>query len=130
MRRRRAWHVHKYWTRAPKIQVQVVKVAPVGRRPVIAGIAAKDRARLKTNDCFAALPVSSIRITGSNKRIGAVTGDSTHSPYRPTMIIRAGRGGPCRHAGRIIYRHAYQPTMINVAILHATISDIKDVTHD
>src|SRR5205823_10397547 len=57
-----AWHVHKYWTRAPKIQVQIVEVAPVGRRPVIAGIATKDRARLKTNHCFAALPVSSIRI--------------------------------------------------------------------
>src|SRR5437868_15425535 len=99
MRRRGARHVHKYWTRAPNIQVQIVKVAPVGRCPVIAGIAAKDRARLKTNHCFAALPVPSISITGGNKWIGAVTGDSAHSPYRPTVDIVAGGRGPWRHVG-------------------------------
>src|SRR5438128_1840792 len=99
MRRRRAWHVHKYWTRAPKIQGQAVKVAPVGTRLVIAGIAAKDRTRLKTNHCFAPLPVPSIRVTGGNERIIAVTGDTTHSTYRSTVVIGAGGRGPCRHAG-------------------------------
>src|SRR4029077_16678008 len=42
----------------------------------------------------------------------------------------SGARGPCRYAGWIIYRHAHQPAMIEVAIIHAPISNIKNVAHD
>ena len=45
---RSAWHVHKQWTGATQIEVVKIQIEPVCRRPVIAGIAAKDRARLET----------------------------------------------------------------------------------
>ena len=80
----------------PRSMVAIVESMPIGRRPVIAGIAAKDRARLKTNHCFAAAPVpSSVEsVTGGNERIGAVTGDAADAPYR--AAVRSARG--CAHA--------------------------------
>src|SRR5206468_46246 len=96
--------------------------------PVIAGRPSKDRARLKTNHCFAAAPDPSsvVSVAGGNEQIGAVTGDAANSPYTAAH----GAGGPCRYAGRIIYWHAHQPAMIKVAIINAPIRNIKNVAHD
>src|SRR4030095_13846736 len=102
-------------------------VQPIERRPVIAGVAAKDRARLKTNHCVAAAPVRRLEsITGGNKRIGAVTGDAARAPYTAADVA----GGSCCYAGRIIYRHSHQPAMKEAAIVLAPISNIKNVAYD
>jgi hypothetical protein len=87
---------------------------------------------LKTDHRFAAAPVPSSvdSITSGNKRILAVTSDAADAPYRAAMD--AGGRGPCRYyAGWIwiIYRHAHQPTMPVVAILHAPIPDVKNVIY-
>ena len=101
---------------------------PIDRSPIIAGRSAKDRARLKTNHCFAAAPDPSsvVSVAGGNVQIGAVTGDAANSPYTAAH----GAGGPCRYAGWIIDRHAQDPAIIDVAIIHASICDIKNVTQD
>src|SRR5262245_2034123 len=100
---------------------------PIQRCPVIAGVAAKDRPRLKNNHCCAAAPVRRLEsVTGGNKRIGAVTGDTASAPY--TAACDA--GGPCCYTGWIIYRHSHQPAMKRAAIRHAPISNIKNVAHD
>ena len=59
------------------------RVEPIERRPVIGGDAAKDRARLEANHCFAATPVAASveSVTSSNERIGAITGDAADAPY-------------------------------------------------
>src|SRR6266496_1037432 len=101
-----------------------VEVQPIERHPVIARVAAKDWARLKTNHCVAAAPVRRlVSITGGNKRIGAVTGDAASAPYTAADIA----GGPCCYTGWIIYRHSHQPAMIEAGIPEAPISDIKNV---
>src|SRR5580704_1795766 len=125
----RTRHVHQQWTRASDLLVCLIELEPIGGRPVIAGIAAKNRARLKTNHCFAAAPVASRSgsVTGGNKRIGAVTGDAPDSPY--TAAVKWS-GSPCCYAGRIIYRHSHQPAMKVVAILHTPIPHIENVAHD
>ena len=114
-----------------------VKIEPVPRRPVIAGISAKNRARLEADDCFAAAPDSSSigSVAGGNerKRIGAIAGDAADSPYRGAVCVRSGSTSPCCYcAGRVraIYRHSHQPAMIKIAIPHAPIPDIKNVAHD
>jgi hypothetical protein len=107
---------------------------PIGWRPVIPGIAAKDRPRLEAYHGFAAAPGPPREgsVTGSNERIGAVTGHAANAPYRaaPYTRIANGAGGPCSYAAGIIYRHAHQPAMKTVAVLHTPISNIKNVTHD
>src|SRR5204863_696702 len=70
-------------------QIKIVSieiVEPVGRRPVITGIAGKDRPRLKTNHGFTAAPCPSSleSVTGGNERIIAVTGDTAYTPYGAT----------------------------------------------
>src|SRR5581483_5738708 len=105
-------HVHQQWARA-MIPVMLVEVQPIDRHPIIAGIAAKDRTRLKTNHCVAAAPGWRLEsVTGANERIGAVTGDTARAPYTATD----GAGGPCRYTGWIVYRHSHQPPMIEAAI--------------
>ena len=83
---------------------------------------------MEANHRFAAAPVAaSIEgVSGSDERVYAVAGDATDSPHAPAD----GAGGPCRYAGWIIYRHAYQPAMKEAAIRHTPISNIKNVTHD
>jgi len=109
-----------------------VKVEPVGRRPVIAGISSKDRARLEANHRFAAAPVpsSADSVTGGNERIGAIAGDAADSPYRAAVGVGSGGRSPCPNAGWIIYRHSHQPAMKRIAVPHAPISDIKNAVHD
>src|SRR5206468_7235820 len=101
-------------------------------RPVIAGITAKDRARLKTNHCFAPAPDPSsvVSVTSRNEWIRAITGHAANSPYAAPGGTVSGARGPCRYAGWIIYRHAHQPAIKGGAIRHATISNIKNVAHD
>ena len=67
----RARHVYQQWTAATQICVAIIELEPIGRRPVITRIAAKDRTRLEPDHCFAATPVpsSSGSVTGGNKRI-------------------------------------------------------------
>ena len=83
---------------------------------------------MKTNHCFAAAPDPSsvVSVTGGNVGIGPITGDAANSPYTAAN----GAGGPCRYAGWIIYRHAHHPAMIDAAIPHAPISNIKNVACD
>src|SRR5207249_3922985 len=92
---------------------RLVEGRPIERHPVIARIAAKYRARLKTNHCFTAAPGGRLEsVSGANERTGAVTGDAASAPY----TAADGAGGPCCHTGRIIYRHSHQPAMKDVAI--------------
>ena len=58
MGRRCARHIHEQRSAAAQIEVQIVKIEPVEGRPIIAGRAAKDRAGLEANDCFAAAPIT------------------------------------------------------------------------
>ena len=68
--RRGAGHVHNHWARAAEIGVAAVQRLPVSRHPVICGIAAKNRARLETNDRFAAAPgTGHAAIPSGNKQI-------------------------------------------------------------
>ena len=107
--------------------VASVEVRPIGRRPVITGIAAKDRARLKANHCLAAAPGGRLKLlpVATNAFVPSLA-----TPLTPHIPPPDGAVGPCRHASRIIYRHSHQPAMINVAIRHAPISNIKNVAHD
>jgi hypothetical protein len=111
-----------------------VKLEPVRRRPVIAGISVKDWARLEANHCFATAPGSSgadsVTSGHERKRIGAIAGDAADSPYRAAVGAGSGGRGPCHNASWIIYRHSHQPAMISVAIPHAPIPDIKNVAND
>src|SRR5437016_1027986 len=103
-----------------------------GLAAVIPGIPTEDWARLKANYCFTAVPGPSgiESVTGGNERIVAVTGDAADSPDRAAVGAGAGARGPCCYAGWVVYRHAHQPAMIKVAILHAAIADVKNVIHD
>src|SRR6266513_3450351 len=78
-----ARHIYQYRACASNLRVLLVEARPIERHPVIAGIAAKDRARLKTNHCFATIPDPSgvETVTGANERIGAVTGHPASAPY-------------------------------------------------
>src|SRR4029077_8991407 len=113
-----ARHIHQYRARGRNLSVPLVEARPIERHPVIAGIAAKDRTRLKANHCFTAIPDPSgvVTVTGANERIGAVTGDTASAPYTAAHGAVEGAAGPCGYTGRIIYRHANQPAMIDVAI--------------
>src|SRR4029077_4610560 len=106
-----ARHVHQYRARARNLRGRLVEARPIERHPVIAGIAAKDRARLKTNHCFTAIPDPSgvDTVTGGNERIGAVTGDTASAPYTAADGAVQSAGGPCCYTGWIIYRHSHQP---------------------
>src|SRR4029077_11387845 len=99
--RGRAGNVHEQWTGTTQIQVAIVELLPIGGYPVIAGIAAEDRARLKTNHCFAAtlVSVSVTRVTSRNEWIAAFTGHATDSPYRAAL----GACSPCCDISWIIY---------------------------
>src|SRR5436305_1880339 len=77
-----ARHVHQYRARARNLRGRLVEARPIERHPVIAGITAKYRARLKTNHCFAAAPGGRLKsVSGANERIGAVTGYAASAPY-------------------------------------------------
>ena len=65
-------------------------------------------------------------VTRSNERIYAVTGDATNGPYSPASDA----GGPCCYAGRILYRHAYQPAPVVAPIRETPIRHIKNVAYD
>src|SRR4029453_1108594 len=108
-----ARHIHQYRTGARNLRGRLVEARPVERHPVIAGIAAKDRARLKTNHCFTAIPDASgvVTVTGANERISAVTGDTASAPYPAPEGAAGGAGGPCCYTGRIIYRHSHSPAI-------------------
>src|SRR4029453_2774395 len=98
--------VHQHRTRACNLSGLLVEARPIERHPVIAGIAAKDRARLKPNYCFVAAPVRRLKsVTGANEQISAVTGHTASAPY--TAADSAGR--PCCYTDRIIYRYAHNP---------------------
>src|SRR5206468_2249808 len=76
-----------------------------------------------------ALPIwGTERVTSGNKRVLPVASDAADSPYR-TAVRVCGRG-PCCHAGRIVYWHAYQPAMKRTAIRHTAVADIKNVAYD
>src|SRR5216110_2454707 len=134
MGRCRPRHVHQQRAGVTQIQVVSVELEPIGWYPVIAGITAKDRARLKANHCFAPTPDPSGEdsVTGRNEWIAAVTGHAANSPYgaAPYTNVADGAGGPCCYAGWVIYRHAHQPAMIAVAIRHAPIPNVKNVAYD
>src|SRR5215470_14083241 len=125
-------HVHQYRACASNLRGLLVEVRPIERHPVIASIAAKDRARLKTNHCFTAIPDPSgvVTVTGGDVRIGAVTGDAARAPYTTAVDAVEGAGGPCCYTGRIIYGHSHQPPIKKVAIPVAPISNVKNVAHN
>src|SRR5215475_1420142 len=121
-------HVDEQRARAPKILILAVETLPVSRHPVIAGVTAKDRARLKFNHCFATSPgPSSVEsVTRGNEGIIAIAGNTAYSPYRAAVRAGGGGRGPCRNAGWFIYRHSYQPAIVSAAIPHAPIPNIKN----
>src|SRR5437016_10298421 len=91
MRRRRSRHVHQHRARASNLRGRLVEGRPIERHPVNARIAAKYRARLKTNHCFTAAPGGRLEsVSGANERTGAVTGDAASAPY----TAADGAGGP------------------------------------
>src|SRR5262249_40854721 len=122
-------HIQQQWTRASLIHIVIVQQCkPVGRRPVIAGRSTKDRARLKTNHCFAAAPGPSgvVSVPGGNEGIATVTGDTASCPYTAAH----GAGGPRCYAGWIVDRHTHQPAMPRGAVINAPIPNIKNVAND
>ena len=74
------------------------------------------------------LPPVSEGITRGDERIFSIAGDAADSPYGTAVAV--GGRGPCCHAGRIVYRDAYEPAMKRTAISHAPIANIKNVAHD
>jgi hypothetical protein len=124
---RRARYIDKQWARAAQIFVIRVEELPVGRRPVITRVIAKDGPWLKANHCLATTPgISRVckGVTGDNKRIVAIAGDTASGPHPTAEPTRS----PPNHTGRIIQRHSDYPTAIQSAITKvATIWDIKDV---
>src|SRR4029453_2394782 len=127
-----ARHIDQYRARGRNLRVPLVEARPIERHPVIAGIAAKDRARLKTNHCFTAIPDPSgvVTVTSASERIDAVTGHTASAPYTASGGAVEGAWGPCCYTGWIIYRHAHQPAIKKVAIPVAPISNIKNVAYD
>ena len=102
---------------------------PIFRHPIIGGRATKDRAGLEANHCFSTLPICGAEgVTSDNKRVLPIASDAADSPYGTAVGV--GGRSPCCYAGRIVYRHAYEPAMKNAAIPHAPIADIKNVAHD
>src|SRR5215475_15199212 len=132
MGRRRARYVHQQWAAAAKIDVCAVELKPVCRHPIIAGVAAKGRARLETNHRFAAVPVAAgvKRVTGRNKWVFPVAGNPANAPYSTAPRTAMSRAGPRRYSRGIIYGHAHKPAVKHTAIRHAPIPNIKNVTHD
>src|SRR5947208_10060863 len=63
IRWRRSRHIHQQRAGATQIDIAIVELKPVGRHPVIAGIAGKNWAWLKTNHRFAPAPCAA-RIEG------------------------------------------------------------------
>ena len=124
----RARHVHQQWTGTTEILVVIVEVEPIERRPEIA----KGQIRLKANDCFAATPASSSvdSVTGGNDRIDAVTGNAADAPYTAAVYTVVVAGSPCCYAGWIIYWHAHEPAMPEIAILDTAIPDINNVARN
>src|SRR5260370_16710208 len=78
-----ARHVHQYRTRARNLRVPLVEARPIERHPVIAGVTAKDRPRLKTNHCFPAIPDPSavVTLTPANKPIPPLPRTPAPPPY-------------------------------------------------
>src|SRR4029453_19302403 len=124
--------IHQHWTRPRNLSELLVEARPIERHPVITGIAAKDRARLKPNYCFTAIPDPSgaVTVPGANEQISAVTGHTARAPYTAADGAASGTGGPCCYTGRIIYRYAHQPSIKNVTIPVAPICNINNVAHD
>ena len=127
-----AGHVHQQWTGAAQIRVLIVERKPVCGHPIIGGRAAEDWAGLETNHRFAATPVAiDVKgVPGGSEWVLPITGDAAEAPYSAAPYTSAGGRGPCCYAGGIIYRHAYQPAMIEAAIHHTPISNIKNAAHD
>src|SRR5215472_5441759 len=129
MRRRRTGHVHQQWARAAQIEVETVQSEPIFRHPVIGGRATKDWAGLEANYCFSTFPNWGIEgVTSGNKRVLPIASNTADSPYG--TAVRVGGSSPCCYAGRIVYRHAYEPAMKEAAISHTTIANVKNVAHD
>src|SRR5690349_705626 len=122
MRRRCPRNIHEQWARAPQIPVILVKGQPIDRGPIVTGVTAKDRTRLKTNQCFATTPDPSrvVSIACSRKSISAITRNPANAPYPAAESA----GSPCCYTGWIIDRYSEQPAMIQVTVPYASISDI------
>ena len=105
MRRRCARHVHQQRSATAQIEVPSVKIEPVEWRPIIAGRAAEDRARLEADYCFPATPVTVgvVGITRGDEGIVSITGNAANSPYGAAKRICR----PCHYTARVIDGHPY-----------------------
>ena len=113
----------------PRSKSRASSVEPIFGHPVIGGGAAKDRAGLEANDCFSTFPTWGTEgVTSGNEGVLPVASDAADSPYGTAVVI--GGRGPCCHAGRIVYRDAYEPAMKRTAIHHTPVTNIKNVAHD